>query len=194
MKTKRFILIMLTVACVANVFATETPKMNVVPLKDTKALIAISQETPSIHEISIISEDGKIVYFKKSENEIDNYRQIFDLSQLENGAYKVKLRVGATTVKRGLKIDNGTISVEEAKTEFDPFFAFNDNVLEISYLNFEKEDVVVHIYSDRQLICKKKLGSEFALHQGFDLSKLNEGNYDVVLANANDEYWYSVTR
>lgn len=194
MKTKQFILVILALVFVTNVFATETPTMNIIPLKDTKALIAVSQETPTVNEISIISENGEIMYFKESKKEITSYKQIFDLSQLENGTYEVKLKVGTTTIKNGLKINNGTVSVEAQKKEVDPVFTFANNKLKVSYLNFGKEDVAVCIYDKSQLIHKTELGNEFSLQRGFDLSKLEEGNYDVKLANASNKYWFSVTR
>lgn len=194
MKTKQFILVILAFVFVSNVFATETPKMNIIPLKDTKALIAISQESPTVNEISIISESGSVVYFKKSKKETAIYKQIYDFSQLENGTYEVKLKVGTTTIKNKLQINNGAVSVKAQKKEMEPFFNFANNVLKVSYLNFEKENVVVNVYNEVGLIYTYELGNDFTLHHGFDLSKLEKGNYDVMLANANKKYWFSVTR
>ncbi|NQU53299.1 MAG: hypothetical protein HQ522_12255 [Bacteroidetes bacterium] len=194
MKTKQFILAILALVFTANVFATEIPEMNIIPLKDTKTLIAVSQTAPAINEISITSEEGRVVYFKKTKKEIASYRQIFDLSQLEDGAYEVKLKVGSAIVKRGLEIDNGTISVQEQKTALAPYFCFDNNILKVSYLNFQKEDVQVKVYSDRELIHTSKLGNEFSIHRGLDLSKLDKGDYTVMLADAGNKYWFSVTK
>jgi hypothetical protein len=194
MKTKQFILAILGLVFVANVYATETPTMNIIPLKDSKTLIAVSQTTPAINEMSIISEEGRIVYFKKSKKEMASYRQIFDLSQLEDGTYQVKLKVGSVTVKRGLNIDDGAISVDEQRTTLAPYFCFDNDLLKVSYLNFSKEDVKVKIYNDTELIHTSKLGNEFTIHSGLDLSKLAKGDYNVLLANADEKYWFSLTK
>jgi hypothetical protein len=194
MKTKQLILAILAIVFTANVFATEIPQMNIIPLEDAKALVTISQETPALNEISIISEKAGTVYFKKSIKKIAGYRQIFDLSQLEDGSYTVKLKAGATTVKRDMEINNGTISVTAQKTELDPFFIFDNNIVKLSYLNFEEKDVVVSVYNNRELIHTSELGNEFTIHRGINLSDLKKGDYNIMLANAGKQYWFSVTR
>jgi len=194
MKTKQLILATLALVFTANVFATEIPQMNIIPLEDTKTLVAVTQDTPALNQISIISEKGETVYFKQSTKKTAGYKKIFDLSQLEDGAYTVKLKAGSATVKREMKINNGTISVEAQKSELDPFFAFDNNVVKVSYLNFEEKDVVVSVYDGTQRIHQTKLGNEFTINKGINLSKLERGEYEILLANAGKEYWFSVKR
>lgn len=195
MKTKQFFIAIMAVAFAVNVFATETPKMSIIPLKETKALITVTHETPSVNEITIADENGKIRYYKKSKNEMNGYKKIFDLSQLENGTYEVKLKVGVTTFKRGLELNNGKVSVHQQRIELDPYFSFEDNMVKVSYLNYKNEDVVVNVYNNhRKLIFSSELGNEFALHRAINLSELKSGNYDVMLASSDQEYWFSVSR
>lgn len=194
MKTKQLILATLALVFTANVFATEIPTMNIIPLEDSKTLVAVSQITPTLNEISIISEDGRTVYFKQSKKETAGYRQIFDLSNLEDGAYTVKLKAGTATVKREMQINDGTISVAAQKSELDPFFVLENNIVKVSYLNFEEKDVVVSVYNNRNLIHKSELGNEFTIHRGINISKLEKGDYEIMLANAGNEYWFSVKR
>lgn len=194
MKTKQFFLVIVALVFAANVFATETPKMSIIPLEDTKALVTVSHETPLVNEISIISDKGNVVYYKKSKKKMDGYKQVFDLSQLENGAYEVKMKVGNTTVKRGLDIKNGNIAVQQQRAEIDPYFSFADNTLKVSYLNFENEDIAVYVYNNQKLVFSKEIGDEFTVHRALDLSQLKTGNYDIMLASANKEFWFSVTR
>jgi hypothetical protein len=194
MKTKQLFLAILAIVFTANVFATEIPKMNIIPLKDTRTLVAISQNTPAINEISIISEEGTIVYFKQSKKVTTGYKKVFDLSQLEDGTYTVQLKAGTATVKRELEINDGTILVTAQITELDPFFVFDNDVVKVSYLNFEEKDVAVSVFNKGQLIYTSNLGNEFTIHRGINLSKLERGNYNIMLANADNKYWFSVTR
>lgn len=185
---------MLAFAFAANVFATDRPKVSITPLEDKKAVVSILQETPAVNEISIFSSDGSMVYYKKSKNKFANYSQVYDLSQLEDGDYEFKMKAGLTTVKSGLKINNGKISVVAQEKVLEPFFTFSGNMLILTYLNFEKDDVKVCIYNRGNLIHSTELGNEFTLQKAFDFSKLKSGNYDVQLASANEEYWYSVAK
>ena len=196
MKTKQFFITMLAIVFAANAFATETPKMSIIPLKDTKALVAFEQATPSVNEITITDEYGKIRYYKRSQNEMTGYKKIFDLSQLENGAYEVKMKAGTTTVKRGLEIIDGNVSVQKQKIEVDPYFSFKNNVVNVSYLNHRNEDVVVNVYNRKsnKLIFSSNIGNEFAVHRAINLSELTSGNYDVMLASSDQEYWFSVSK
>ncbi|NQU85459.1 MAG: hypothetical protein HQ541_06830, partial [Mariniphaga sp.] len=43
MKTRNWILVILAIAFTTNVFATKTPKMNIIALDDSKALVAVQQ-------------------------------------------------------------------------------------------------------------------------------------------------------
>lgn len=196
MKTKKFFIVIVAFVFAANVFATETPKMSIIPLKDTKALVAFEQATPSVNEITITDETGKIRYYKKSKNEMKGYKKVFDLSQLENGTYVVKLKAGTTTYKTGLAINDGKVSVQKQRIEVDPYFSFKDNVVNVSYLNHRNEDVVVSVYNSKssKLIFSANFGNEFAVQRAINLSELKSGNYDVMLASSDQEYWFSVSR
>jgi YbbR domain-containing protein len=134
MKTKQFFTVIVALVFATNVFATETPKMNIIPLKDTKALVAVEHET-SVNEITITDETGKIRYYKKSKNEMDGYKKIFDLSQLDEGSYEVMLKAGNITVKRNLCIEKGNVTVKQSRIEMDPYFSYANNILKGSYLN-----------------------------------------------------------
>lgn len=194
MKTKQFLLVIVALVVAANVYASNTPKMSIIPLKDTKALVTASNETPVINEVSITDEYGKVVYYKRSKKKSADYKQIFNLSQLNNGSYEFKLRAGSNSIKKELSIDDGKICVKKESVEIEPYFAFENNLVKVSYLNFTKEDVKVDVYQDRKLVFTSKLGKDFLMHRALDMSELKKGNYDLVLANANNEYWFSVTR
>lgn len=193
MKTKQFFTLIVVMVFVSNVFATETPKMSIIPLKNTKALVAIEHGT-SVNEITITDENRNIRYYKKSKNEMDGYKKIFDLSQLEEGSYEVMFKAGNATVKRNFCIEKGNITVKQQRMEMDPYFAFANNILKVSYLNYENEDVTVNVYNNRKLIFSSVIGNEFALHKAINLSELQKGKYDVMLANADKEYWFSVSK
>ena len=84
MKTIKFLSVLVLVAVVGIATAVERPQMNVIRLDNEKALIAIANEKPAHFELSIESENGDLVYYKESETEITNLRQVINYTALEN--------------------------------------------------------------------------------------------------------------
>ncbi|NQU84147.1 MAG: hypothetical protein HQ541_00125, partial [Mariniphaga sp.] len=154
----------------------------------------VQQSEPAKSEFSIISENGQTVYYKETKKQDSQFKAVFDLSALEDGEYTVRYKTGAALVKRNVAISSGEIEIKSMKTQFDPVFALYGNVLKVSYLNYEQEKLKLLIYDDGELIYNSSLGNEFTFQRGFDLSNLDEGNYDISLASNDEEYWFSVTK
>ena len=194
MKTRQFFMVLVALVIAVNVFATENGKMSIIPLKDTKALVSASHDTPAVNQVTITSDNGKIMYYNKSSRKMEDFKQIFDLSQLEDGTYEFKLKAGSSAVKRNIDIKDGIVSIQQEKKEIDPCFSFANNIVKVTYLNFENKNVLVQVYNSRKMIFSKDIGDEFRINRAINLSSLETGDYDIMLANNNKEYWFSVTR
>lgn len=184
---KIFIATVFAFAAVAAL-AVERPTMNVIRLEDEKALIAIANENPVKFELSIESADGNVVFYKESEKELTSFRQMIDYSQLEDGGYTLKLKLNDTFVSTNLEIEKGVMEVGESKTTYAPYFSFNNNLLKLSYLNFNQENLRIRIYSGNFLVYEERLGNEFDVHAGYDLSKLENGKYQVELISSSNSF------
>ncbi len=193
MKTRKFVLTLLAVAFTVGAFATKIPKMNVVALDDAKALISAEIDPTQSSEISIVAEDGQMVYYKKSKAS-SGFKSIFDLSDLENGTYTVKIKTGTASATREVEVTNGQVDVKPMKTQIDPFFAYDGDLLKLSYLNFEGDNLTLIIYNGSTQVFESKLGTRFNIQQGYDVSDLVKGNYDVVLVGTNENYNYRISR
>jgi len=194
MKTKHFFLLIVAVTFVANVFATDIPKMSIIPLRDTKALVSVQHTVPNVSEISIASDRGEIGYYKKSKKEVDMFKKVFDLSQLENGEYRLTLKAGNATVKNDLMIENGMVSVLKQRNEMKPYFAAEKDNIILSYLNFNKEEMTVHVYNGNKLVFSKKLGNDLAMHRILNLEQLKNGNYNIHLIDTHNMYGFSFSK
>ena len=192
MKTKQLILLFVAVVVSTSVSATKTPRMNIIPLGDSKALVAVEQDGKASQQISITSEAGQTVYFKESDS--PGFKQVFDLSELKDGTYTVKVSNSTASVKRNTEIQKGELTVKSPETEYVPVLITKDNILKVSYLNFSESNVSFAIYDNGNRLYNSVLGKEFAIQRGFDISKLERGTYDVLLATADEEYWFSVTK
>lgn len=194
MKTIKFLSVLVLVAVVGIATAVEKPQMNVIRLDNEKALIAIANEKPAHFELSIESENGDLVYYKESETEITNLRQVVNYSALEKGLYTLKLKVNDTSATKEFKIDNRGLNVGETKINYDPYFSYSDNVLKLSFLNFDKENIQFRIYNNGELEFENKLGKDFVISAGYDLSKLKPGKYQIELSSLTNQFSYNIEK
>jgi hypothetical protein len=194
MKTIKILSVFTFVAVVGIATAVEKPKMNVIQLSNETALIAIANENPAYFELSINAENGDLVYYKESAKELTDLRQVIDYSKMENGFYSLTFKVNDTYVSRDFEVNNKKMIVGETKMKYAPHFNYNSDVLKLSYLNFDEENVRFKIYSDGELVFENKLGNEFVLSAGYDLSKLEKGKYQVELTSLNQQFTYDIEK
>jgi hypothetical protein len=186
MKTMKTVFASVFAFLAVTALAVERPTMNVIRLENDKALIAIANEKPVKFELSIESAQGEVVFYKETEKELTNLRQMIDYSELKDGGYTVKLKLNDTFIATSLEIEKGLMKVGESKTTYAPYFSFNNDVLKLSYLNFDQENLTLKIYSGSFLIHEDNLGKEFTVGAGYDLSKLESGKYQVELTSSNN--------
>jgi len=194
MKTIKLLFTVTALAIATMVNATEKPKLNVVPLSADRAVVSIRNAEASTFEVSIENNFGELVYYKKTNDPITDYQKIYDFENLENGEYVFNLKVNDVSVSRDFQVKFSGIEVGNSEVRFDPYFKFNDNVLKFSYLNFDQENVKLKIYKDFDLVYQTKLGDDFVITKGYDLNKLEAGNYQVELSSLNNEYEFEITR
>lgn len=194
MKTIKILSVFALVAVVGIATAVEKPKMNVIPLSDEKALIAIANENPAYFELSIEAENGDLVYYKESATETTDLRQIINYSNMQDGLYTLKLKVKDTYVSRNFEINNKGMKVGGSKMKYTPYFDYSTDVLKLSYLNFDEENVRFKIYSNGELVFENKLGKDFVINAGYDLSKLEKGKYEIELSTMNNQFSYNIEK
>ena len=194
MKTFKILFTVMAAAIVAIATAVEKPRMNVTPITADRAVVSILNEKPAYFELSVKASNGDVIYYKQSSKVLSSYQKIFDFKNLENGSYTLNLKIDDTQLSRNLEIASNKIKVGESKLHFDPYFIFSDNILKFSYLNFDQEKFRLSIYDNEGLIFQSVLGNELTLSSGYDLSKLEAGNYEVVLSSFKNEFNFSLEK
>lgn len=194
MKTIKFLFTVLAVAVVAIATAVEKPKLNVIPLTADRAIVSVQNGKEALMELSIESVEGEIVYFKQSAKPLSSYKKIFDFEDLKNGSYVMSLNVNGTRLSKEFDVTSNEITIGKSKLRFDPYFNYTDNVLKLSYLNHDNENMKLAIYDKYGVLYESKLGKDFSISTGYDLTKLEEGNYQVILSSLNKEFTYSIVK
>ncbi|WP_372948014.1 hypothetical protein [Mariniphaga sp.] len=195
MKTKNLVLTAMAVFVAATVFATQLPTMNVIPVQNEKALVAFETMSPANFELTLKNQRGETIFYKKSEEPAQSYKLVLDLQDLDDGNYHVNLKHGNCNLDRLVTISNGkNLKVGEEIRMFSPYYKFENNTLQISYLNNSQKNVFLNIYRDGQYVTGKKLGKEMCIQKALDFSKLEKGTYEVVLTNNSNEFQFTVQK
>jgi len=190
----RALTMMFAIIVIANVaLATGNLRVDILPLNAERAVVAISSSAENSFEISIENSAGEIVYYNETEGKMADYRKVYDFSKLEDGKYTLIVNIDGATTKRDFNIDSkNMIKVGKMKSIVEPYFAFNDDVLRVAYLNYPGEKMDLLIYDGNDLIYNKALENTFSVNEGLNLSKLKAGNYQVVLATGDQVFDYTV--
>ncbi len=120
MRTKQLVLVLLAFAFSLSTVATEIPKMNVIAVDESKAYVAAITSPDVASEVSIIAENGEVVYYKKSKAARE-FKSVLNLSQLEDGMYTIKLETGKVSAQRKMEISQGKVAVQPLQVTMDPF-------------------------------------------------------------------------
>lgn len=193
MKTIRILTMMFAIMVIANVaMATGNLRVDILPLTVNRAVVAISNNAESKFEISIENSAGETVYYKETEGKTVDYRKIYDFSKLEAGQYTLMVNIDGAMSKRNFNIDREGIQVGKMKNTVEPYFAFNNDILHLAYLNYPGAKMNLLIYDGNDLIYNKALENTFSVNEGLNLSKLKAGNYQIVLATDDHLFDYAV--
>ena len=86
------------------------------------------------------------------------------------------------------------VSIEKSVKKTKPVFQVRDNVIKVSYLNHGQEKTSVHVFQNGSLVWDKELDKSFAINGAFDISSLDQGDYNFVLVSGDNIYEYQVSR
>lgn len=175
-------------------FASGNLKVNVLPKAEGRALLEISNNAEQKVEISILNSEGDLVFYHETETEHTEYNRTLNFSKLEHGIYKMIVKADGASNEQMLNVGRHGIAVGKIVEKTEPIFSFKDNQLRVSHLNHNLDDMILYVYRNRELIWEKGMGNMFSLTVGYDLTKLDKGNYQVVFASGGETYEYDLKR
>jgi len=173
--------------------ATEIPKMDVVAVENSKALVTAVPGHSGSNTISVVSEQGKLLYQKKVKADSE-FKTILNLSELEDGKYTIELNAGRESVQRVVELNDSKIDVKPVKRETEPFFSYKNDKLIFMYLNSDQADISMLVYKGSQLLFRTELGNDFKIQRLFDVSGIEKGELNFVLAGTDKNYSYNLKR
>lgn len=150
--------------------------------------VEISNSEMSNFEIEVKDSYGYNLYKMKTKAPISEFKKRYDFSGLEDGIYWYSVKIDNEKVTKRFEVENGDVEVLNIRKSVEPVFIERNGMLNLSFLNFQKENIKFYIYADNSLITEADLGKDFVVHKAIDLSELNWGNYEIVIANNGDSF------
>lgn len=185
---------MIAVGIITAGFATEKTKMNVSTVENEIALIAYNSETPSVIELTIKDERGVTMYYYKSKREQASYRGKFDFSKVEAADYYLCLNSNNASISSRVQVSSNGIEISSPQEMPDPVFNQKQNLLDVSFLNVPQEQVYLNLYKDGNHVEMVKLGNTLCIQKRIDISKLEKGEYKVIINDLFKEHTFMVSR
>ncbi|MHA7112510.1 hypothetical protein ACRTDU_20465 [Sunxiuqinia elliptica] len=191
MKTKKGLFTILAALAVTLTMAGEKPKISVRPLGADRLLMTIVTPEASEMEVTIDDHSGNFVYYGYWDSPEQTFKKIFDMKNLANGKYAMKLEVDGLTSEQELTVSHNKLSVNNTK-EFVPACFQSDNKhLTLTYENMENQKCDLEIYGKNGLVHQASFRPAGQIYAHYDISKLEEGNYTVYLDSANENFEFT---
>jgi len=195
MKTiKKSLLLLAMVLAGGSVLASGDMNLNLIPVKNDEALMAISSTVPNRFEVEIQNNNGDVIYKHTANSPSEKYEKVFELEDLDNGPYLLIVRDNNEEIDRTFNLREGQVILQGEQKDMNPYFSFDNKNLKFSYLNFDRKDVHLYIYNNEtgNTVYKTDLGSGFSITSGLNLSKLKNGSYEVVLSSEDHSHSYNL--
>ena len=193
MKTIQKVTLLIAFAALSNnLFSAGNLMVNILPVSSGKALIDVSTSCSSNFHLTVENEAGRIVYSFISVEPCENYHEMMDFANLENGKYNIIVVCHELSTVRQFRKSNKGISVGPERNTCAPVFGYKSGILRCAYLNYPKENLTLYFLRGNQLLYSKELGKLFNVNEAMNLSKLEEGNYEVVLSAGDQEHSFKI--
>ena len=185
MKTmKTTFLVMIATLAASVVMASGNLKVNLVSNDSQAALVEISNAKMVNYEIELTDEFGNQLYSMETEAPRSELKKRYDFSNLEDGTYWYSVKINDEQITKRLAIENGKVEVADIRKTVDPYFQQEGDMIKLSFLNFENENIKMYVYDENdKLLTEANLGNGFSIHKGVNLADLNPGTYELVLTN-----------
>ncbi|MCK5731173.1 MAG: hypothetical protein KAH68_08865 [Draconibacterium sp.] len=192
MKTKSWVLTTMAFLIVAIGYAHKIPKMNIVSAEQQKVLITYEAQFASPLEITIMNDDGDILFVNKTQKSHSEYEKEFNFAEAGDGKYNVCINYGNQSINRLVSISNNKIITGDCERMYEPCFSLQNGKLDISFFNASMKNVNMKIYKNGAYISELNLGNKMEIQKRINMSSLINGEYELVLTDFLKEHRYFV--
>ena len=193
LSTKITVAVILVAVLVSRVMAADAPKLKFVPYSNDRAVVSLNNEASVTTKLTIENVSGDVVFYNDGSISEKVYSKVFDFKNLNDGEYKITAsnKYGKNTMF--FKVENNAI-VENGTEPVSPFVEVKNDVLKISLLNHNLNNVEVSVYNQDGEVFSKSLGKDFSINAGFNLARLESGDYAINITDGEKLYSYNFNK
>jgi hypothetical protein len=171
--------------------AAKEPTLSVSP-NAAKSLV-FEMEDPSTDTVLSISDvDGVLIYSEKVGNAAP-YSKKFNLMNLPNGDYELKVENALKKTVFKFDIDNSNVLIADRNENVKPVFKKNGQKVLLNLLNSDKKDIRITVYdSENRVLFNETVVDTFLVEKAFNFESAYEDTYSVVVQNGEDTFYEEV--
>ena len=183
-------------AMIAFMFATvvglaKEPKLSLLTEGQSKSLIVELDSENSKTLLKIIDENQHIIFSEKIATK--SYTKKFDLNELENGSYYIRLDDSLRTLIYPISVENKEVKILKRIENTKPVFRKKGSMLFLNLLNLDGEDVQIKVFdSDNRTLFSEVIRNESIVTKAFNFETAHEDRYTVVVKDGNNTYYEDI--
>lgn len=185
-----------TIAAVAMLIATTTVMANELKLATdgiSKSLVFEWDAQFADTTIKIEDQNGNIV-FSDDIIEVDKYVKRFDLAQLPQGGYFLKVENAMREVVYAINVTKNDVSILSEEENLKPVYRKEDGKVYLSLLNLDKSDVKVSVVdASSRVLFTESFEKELIVEKTFNFKEALEGDYTLVVMDGGSTYYETVS-
>ena len=198
---KAGIALLLVVGLSFNTSASNDPTSTTVATMEESMAGVMQLKVPSDMEtfVSVFDQEGEMIYTDLVSKD-DEAGKMYDFSEVENGQYTFKTVSEHKSVETTFVIEMNELLILKEETSYRPVFWIEGNILSISYMNLEQNDVYLSLEDDlfadvdSNLYYEEITESDMSYERVFDIKNLGKGEYSITLRSGDNTYNYFFNR
>lgn len=174
-----------------NAFAGGDPFNSTTTTLEERADVSMMIKIPSntSTQISVLDQEGDMIYSDIVTID-DNPGKTYDFSEVERGAYTFIAKTEFKTVEKTFVVENNELRIVKEETSYRPVFSIDGDILKVSYLNKDKDDIHISLEGASLQHFKEYGGNDMAYGKILNIKNLPKGEYALTLKAGWNTYNY----
>jgi hypothetical protein len=192
MKTLRIAKVMLGMLFLIGFYANAQSPLVVhtKAMSGKKLALNVTHASGKVLNVTMKTESGEILVEDKKPSKESTYSCIYNLSQLADGGYMLKVESDEKIYNASFDLYDDTCTIWKKDELYKPVFESENNDISVSFNNSGNEKVYVFFRNSLGNFFKDELQPIRFLKRKYNIEKLEPGDYQLVLLAGEREYSY----
>ncbi len=165
------------------------PRLNVLANANTKSLVFKLDPSSKETSVKFFDFNGNMMYSEAISGKF-SYTKKFDLKDLENGSYFLKVDNELREIVYTLEVDATAVKIIGKKENAKPVFKTVDGMVFLNLLNLNAKKVEIKIYdSSNRMVFEEVVSDELKIEKAFNFKNAFKDSYTVMVKDSNNIYY-----